>query len=252
MSIPVLPNFVRWSWAGLEARKKWADLIFLAGTAMDSVERLAVAEGLVPHVFQHVKAHDLTEETRRCLEHGLVLAPFDEWDPNKRPVEHRGYYYRCLIARTENYRPHLSIINSEGPACCQIAENTRSRDSVDSIYEQLCATTGKPGLASTLWRPMGLRLIPHQPCSYSCESSIQRAKDMIALAQKHNFGWATDAIQEVYTWPVKYTRIFGIGEVVTPVVKFYYRTNWTPTLETWGVTNPHAVAVPVTLFRSPK
>lgn len=249
MSIPVLPNFTRWSWAGLEARSKWADKFVSAARDMNTIERLAVAETVVPHVFQYVKTNDLTRETHRCLEYGLILSPFDEWDKDKRPITARGAYYRCLITRPDTFRPLLSVISSEGPTCCQIAESVRGEESVDSTYEQLCATTGKPGLASTLWRPMGLRLVPHQPCSYSCEASTQRAKDIIALAEKHGFGEATNTIQEVLSWPFKYTRLFGIAEVVAPVVKFYSRTNWTPTLDKYGAENPHAVAVPVTLYR---
>lgn len=252
MSIPVLPNFTRWAWAGLDARAKWADKFTAAAQNMDTIERLAVAEHVVPHVFQYVNIRNLIAETRRCLEYGLILAPFEELDKDKRPVTNSVTYYRCLIARPDRYSPHLSVVSSEGPACCQMAENARDAESVDSTYEQLRATTGRPGLASTLWRPMGLRLIPHQPCSYSCESSIRRAKDIILLAEKHGFKEATDTIQEVLSWQFKYTRLFGIAEVVTPVIKFYTRTNWTPTLETYGVANPHAVAVPVTLFRSPK
>jgi len=251
MSIPVLPNFVRWSWASVKAREAWAPKFANARHGMTVLERLAVAESVVPHVFQYVPARDLTTDAKRCLEYGLILVPLTEHDMDKRPTHQRPNFYHCLITRPDNYHPHLATLRTEGPVCCQIADSLRNNESVDATYEQLGATKGRPGLASTLWRPMGLRLIPHQPCSYSCESSIQRAKDIITLAEKHGFKDATDTIQEVLSWPFRYSRLFGITEVVTPVIRFYFRTDWTPTLEKYEVAD-EPKAIPMTLFRSPK
>ena len=248
MSIPVLPEFVRWTWKSLPIRETWAPKLAKARHEIRIIERLAVLEGVVPHIYHIVPVKELPNEAQTSLEYGLTLLPLEGLDKNKRPTKNHAEYYRCLITRPDSYSPILGLIKNIGPTCCQIAENARNEESVDSTYEQLRDTVGTPGLASTLWRPLGLRLVPHQPCSYSCEASIQLAKDIILLAEKKGFAETTDTIQEVLSWPFKYSRLFGIVEVVTPNIRLYSRSNWTPTKDTYEVAGPPKV-FPLTLHR---
>jgi hypothetical protein len=120
------------------------------------------------------------------------------------------------------------------PSCCQHAFiATWGAGHVDSTWEQWNATTRHQSIrqngAHTLLRWMGIRLVPHMPCAYDCAPSLTFADKFFNLGV--TLGYKDDMVlmQEVMNWPIAWSRLFGIAEIVTPAVKISTRTDWTPT-----------------------
>jgi SAM-dependent methyltransferase len=51
---------------------------------------------------------------------------------------------------------------------------------------------------------------------------------MFQVGARHGYLEEMRLIKEVLAWPVKWSRLFGIAEIITPAVKISTRTDWTP------------------------
>ena len=248
--VPILPDWTRWSWASTVEREWWLPLFSEATNAFMELERLSVAEGLRKAAWQFVNPTSLVTETAWAQRHGLLLVPVTTTqrglDSYASSGEAQGgvMTYRAVYVKPEHYNEVLPF-NENGrigellgyPACCRQAfDATWGQGQVDSTWEQHSAMSGKrPNLGSTLWRWMGLRLVPHMPCSYSCEASQAQAEAYLALGVKHGYAEQMQLIKEVLNWPLRWSRLFGIAELVSPAVKISTRSDWTPTKDSFSI-----------------
>ncbi|MGV1037701.1 MAG: methyltransferase [Candidatus Nanopelagicales bacterium] len=247
VNIPILPDFTRIAWRTPVA-KEWYDPLIRQFTASWlELERLSVAEGLRDAAWQFVMRHDLVSLTAWCAERDLVLIPVQETTQSQiysssavnTPTESANAY-RCVIVRREHYKEVLPFVGDEKigrwlgyPECCRKHfAQTWGSGQVDSTYEQMAATDWTDAtLSSTLWRWLGVRLVTHLPCSYSCYGSDKIARDFLTLGDKYGFVEDMALAKELLAMPVSLSRVFGINELSSPIAKIVTRTDWTPTME---------------------
>ena len=74
-----------------------------------------------------------------------------------------------------------------------------------------------------MWRWLGVRLIPHLPCNFKCEKSIDLAKKMLEIFRLGSYNMELEWLIEILSWPVRWTNNNGIAEINTPILKI--RTN---------------------------
>lgn len=248
MSNPILPDWTRWAWASAAEREWWAPLFSAASTSYQMIERLAVVEGVRDAAYQIVSTDNLVREGVWAREHGLLCIPLtqtaivknyssksDGSDPNG-PLD-----YRVLYVRPERYQDTIGLTDQDSdrlgallgyPICCREAfRKTWGQGQVDSTWEQTLdgrAPNG-PWAASTLMRWRGLRFVSHMPCQYQCTASAQIGQQMYDVGVKYGYREEMMLIREVLNWPVKWSRLFGIAELVTPGLKISTRSDWTPT-----------------------
>ncbi|MBI5905853.1 MAG: class I SAM-dependent methyltransferase [Deltaproteobacteria bacterium] len=89
-----------------------------------------------------------------------------------------------------------------------------------------------PPFANILWRWIGVRAVPHLPCKFDCPDSIRTGKDMLALGRKIGCGEEMDWIEEILNWPVEWSALHGVAEILTPVVKVSTTTDSTGAIHT--------------------
>jgi len=81
------------------------------------------------------------------------------------------------------------------------------------------AMTGTPRATASnvLGRWLGVRLVPHLPCSWDCAATARMAAQWARLwpGVDSCWPWAVEFVQ----WPVRYSSLHGIAIVTWPVVK---------------------------------
>jgi 2-polyprenyl-3-methyl-5-hydroxy-6-metoxy-1,4-benzoquinol methylase len=84
-----------------------------------------------------------------------------------------------------------------------------------------------PFQANILWRWMGVRAVPHLPCSFNCQLTIEFADRLMALGREIGYVAEVEWIEEILDWPVSWSALHGIAEIKTPVLKASTRTDAT-------------------------
>jgi hypothetical protein len=244
---PILPDWTRWSWASVAERQYWQPMFAQASQDFIYAEKYSVVAGLRDACWLPVKPEELVGQVDWARRHGIMLVPTHQIK------ECSGYgstaqqceagtpsVFRCLYIRPERYKETAQLSDDVladllgYPKCCQQHyADTWAKGQVDSTFEQFSHTT-IVGQCNTLLRWMGIRLVSHMPCSYDCAESEKMADTFLKFGAtqlgpsvKESFLLINDALH----WPVKWSRKFGIAEIVTPALKISARTDWTPTLD---------------------
>lgn len=252
-SKPVLPDFTRWQWAGLTERAWFAGLFHEASNAFEVMERYSVLAGIRKAAWQFIPLDKVQEMTEWAHRFGLMMVPTNgastggsySTTPTGGPLNS----LRVVFCRPSDYTAVLPWKGDDKigdflgfPPCCRQAfARTWGSGQVDSTWEQVAASSG--GDASTLFRWMGIRLVPHMPCRFNCPESVKLAKEFYNLGLKMGFRDEVEFITEVLGWPTHASRRFGIAELASPALKIVTRTDWTPDLQSFfrpgTYTEPH-------------
>ena len=72
---------------------------------------------------------------------------------------------------------------------------------------------------------MGLAPSFHFPCSANCDESIRNARNVWQLGREIRFAKAMDDLEAVLSWPMAWSSLHGIAEIVTPVFKATTQTD---------------------------
>lgn len=75
----------------------------------------------------------------------------------------------------------------------------------------------QPGI-NMLWRWHGVRTVSHLPCSFGCTASMALGRRALDVMQDR---WPEEAqwMLEILSWPVKWTALYGIAEITTPITR---------------------------------
>jgi len=252
---PILPDWTRHAYVSAAAREWYAPLFADYISAFHTLERLAVVEGIRQAAWQFISPAELVEQTAWAHEHGLLLIPAENsftgqsYSSGAPPAGTGTASYRCVLVKPHLYEHILPFRDNQKigrylgyPQCCRNAfDVTWGSGWVDTTLAQWELTDWtKPTLASTLWRFMGVRFVPHLPCSWSCVESNNLASQFIDLANKYGYGEQVRFAKELFAMPVKWSQVFGVAELVSPIVKVSTRSNWTPTMECAEKPGSHA------------
>jgi len=143
--------------------------------------------------------------------------------------------FKLAFARADNIQigQHLGF-----PECCQnFFEAVWVRQGmVDTTWPMAIGTAGAkeadrtlkikgPPEANILWRWMGVRAVPHLPCSFACEASVDFGKTLIGVGREAGYDQEMDWIETILSWPVEWSALHGIAEIKTPVLRVSSRTD---------------------------
>lgn len=252
-----LPDFTRTSWVGDVARQVWEPRLRRITQAWFAVEWLTVAGGHRRCAVTPASTQALPRLAAEWMRHDLTALPLELLGASATytstpapPVLGQPFTYRVVVGRSADLRAfkrawdqsdHAGIASLLGyPGCCyEFFRRVWIEDGlVDTTWPMAASTTGAgpsvrevevrgPFEANILWRWMGVRAVAHLPCRFDCERSagVARSFREAALAAGHGeeMGW----IEEILRWPVEWSALHGIAEILTPILKVATRTDAT-------------------------
>lgn len=245
-----LPDFTRYSWVSDKARSVWELRIQSILSSWTEIEWRSVAEGKRSCTLRMVSPEELITLAPQMARHGLSILPLSMQGVSPQPysnttIEYRAgepFTYHAVIGLPRDTAKFHEAYQSGVqdtigyllgyPDCCRnffqrvwveeqridttwsMATNTEEREQTDLT----CKVSGLPG-ANILLRWLGIRAVPHLPCSFSCMATVEQANHYMDLGRQLGYEAEMDWLEEMLAWPVEWSALHGIAEIKTPVVK---------------------------------
>jgi hypothetical protein len=86
-----------------------------------------------------------------------------------------------------------------------------------------------PVECNLLLRWVGVRLVPHLPCSFDCSRTATLGRFVARAAVESGLGRAVDWTREMLGWETSWSALNGLGLVTTPAFRFAFSTDAAPT-----------------------
>lgn len=237
----LLPDFCRRQWVGAEARSLWEPRVTAIGQHFAAAERASVGTGIRAAALQNVRPEQLPDLTQRAAKRGLIVTPLSS---QGRPEGYAAGTVQQTTAGPWDYRVALTTFGAAGPfieaweknddetigrllgypLCCRkFFSETWGAGSVDPTWAMADHDDGLEGCieANILLRWLGVRYVPHMPCGFRCQGTIElggKFRDAIPELER---GW----MDELLRMPMRWSSLYGIGEVVTPTVTLNFRSD---------------------------
>jgi hypothetical protein len=233
-------------WPSVEARNVWEPKVWAAASAWNELETLSVENGLRDSALFSMSPKDLVQASRAVVGRGLELTVVDETlltstyqsalaesgSPGLRVALHpRGlghaWHDAWLRGDDERIGEMLGF-----PRCCRdfflrVWKTERLRD---TTWPMIGGTTLSSGsnLSNILLRWIGVRLVPHLPCSFNCQESRRQAERFFQLGLANGLEAEMRAAKDLLSLPMTYSALHGIGLLETPQFRFSFSTDYTP------------------------
>jgi hypothetical protein len=253
----VLPDFTRLMWVSDRAREVWAPRLQRITRAWFEIEWRAVVAGVRRCAITSVSPDGFVTEAARWIDHGLAGLPLEiqgigatyantavAREPD-RPIA-----FRTVVGRLDDlqlFRAAWETSNESAlgqllgyPQCCTaFFKRVWVEDAmVDTTWPMALASAGLTNgtraitvsgspEANILWRWMGARAVPHLPCRFDCQATIELARRFLDVGREAGFGEEVNWLLEILGWPVEWSGLHGIAEVRTPILKVSTRTDAT-------------------------
>ena len=263
LSIKRLPfrmaDFTRYSWVSEDARAVWEKRIDQIVNAWSEIEWLAVSEGIRKCALRLIAPDLFVEFANNMAIHGLAAIPVSIQSAGTQPYYNtvsayqagKPFNYHIVIGRLEDaaqFKVAYEFNNQEEmgellgyPECCRrfFQKTWIDEQFIDTTWPMAFNTT-KPKIDSStievegpnetniLLRWLGVRTVPHLPCSFHCHSTVEKAKEFISLGRRNSYTIEMDWLTEMLSWPVEWSALHGIAEIKTPIVKILSCTDATP------------------------
>jgi len=255
-----LEDFTRMQWAP-QARNVWEPRFRQVSASWQDIEIDLVGAGFKAGALLVVPPERMAEVSRRASTHGLVAitlaqqgrGPSNYASSTSAYIEGAPFDYRvavCKAAVATMWLAAWQVSDDEEigvllgyPECCRrFFQNTWvAKGLIDTTWEQALSTatdpdadvitvTPDPACNVTL-RHLGLRWVSHLPCSFKCEATRAYVAEATQLI-RNNYFEQYRTLSEALQWPVKWTGLHGIVEIVTPVCRIISRTDATYTKNT--------------------
>lgn len=249
----LLPDFTRFVWVSNNAKNVWSPRLGRIAAMSAKAELLSVAEGIRPATIQIVRPEELPQFAQRVRRSGVTFSPVGcvgratSHYANTNAPATAGEPVDLVVAIA---RPqHLDRIvdaywasDSRAigeclgyPPCCVefFAKWWVAQGFVDTTWPMAVRTVGSTSLdidttgawqCNILWRWVAIRAVPHLPCSFTCAATVRLANDLLdCTAKEHSeeHVW----LKEVLSWPVEWSCLHGIAEVLNPIMKIVSRSD---------------------------
>ena len=221
------------------ARFLWEPRISSIGAHFAAAERASVEMGIRSAAIQTLSPEQLIYLSKQAAERGMVATPLIRQGRN-------GFGYSASSLAPEasgcwDYRVAVTTMGAAGAfveawqkgddetmgrllgypeCCCRFFAQTWGIGSVDPTWEM--ADHGAGAIeANILLRWLGVRYVPHLPCGFRCEGTVELGLKLRELMPQRERGW----MDELLSMPMLWSSLHGIGEVVTPIVTLNFRSD---------------------------
>jgi uncharacterized protein len=261
------PEFTRSVWVSDRAAAEWEDKIKRIAATWRRLEWRTVVKGVRKSALMLLSASEL-ESLRSALGQVNMGVSVLQILKHRHPSADDGIVFRVAVGTPKALksfrvawvkRNHDAIGELLGyPRCCRSAfESEYLRSGHQDSTWQAAGGCGKPDGEShalevkgppqvnALLAKIGVRLIPHVPCSFACEESLRLARRFQRVADTAEEEESIEMALEMLTWPMAWSAVNGIAEIKTPIMKVNYGTDRVPqrrSIQYLGERYPEAAA----------
>ena len=253
-----LPDFTRISWVNDHACEIWQPRLKQITGAWLEIEWRSIVAGVRRCALTVLSPESFVERAGIYAEAGLNAMPLEiqgltnfSYASTSTAVQPGQLFgFRVAVGKPEDVAAFKQAFDSADnikigqllgfPDCCQSFFESVWVDQsmVDTTWPMAAGTNGaEPGdrslsvtgpiEANILWRWMGVRAVPHLPCSFECQATVEFGKALMAVGRDAGFEQEMDWLEEILSWPAEWSALHGIAEVKTPVLKVSTRTDAT-------------------------
>jgi uncharacterized protein len=226
----------RVSWVGDIARDKWRERLERLPEAIEEITVHVARAAGEQCAVRLVPASSFHRLLKLAFEEGLAAAILP---PEALP---RGICTRASAAETGVFLAGApgTVANAQAawdsrdlpafqalldlPACCgsQCSDGNDSPAHPDAVYLPESIPV-HPLLA-----PLGISVLPVEPCRVDCPSALQAAEQWLDLAATHGYGVEAGWLRECFSWAISWSELHGVTEVKTPLFKMCFETGSHP------------------------
>lgn len=244
----VLRGFVRKAWASAAAERTWSSRFARVRAAVSRVEWMSVVRGLRPCALFQLCSHEIESCASLWAAEGLAWKRLSESSPRigawwlDADLPRSSVSCPVVVGREQensnfeqawNAGDHDRIGELLGyPPCCRsfFEEVALAQSCVDTVWAMSAQelhiqdrVSGRladgPVASNILLQSLGVRAIPHCPCSFRCRETARLAEDLngvaAAIGNEEEYGW----LACILSWPAEWSALHGIAEIRTPVLK---------------------------------
>lgn len=249
-----MPPYARIQFVSRPIKEKWEPIISRAVKAYATLERETVVHGLRSCTTTHIQPNYMDDGIRFLGEKGLVFVPMRKVGAysgfaHAHPpvVDGKPWSYYGVISRTiedamkfvkasDDPIDHDALGKLLGyPDCCREFFNREWKSGyIDPIWQEAQNCTPEvikdqtdttirlsaniPHEINSMLRYIGVRVIPHIPCSHDCKHSQKIAADWIALGRELSVD-GLEELLELLHMPLEWNCLKGQAIVSTPIFK---------------------------------
>jgi hypothetical protein len=239
-------------WADGAAQKRWSEALQIVIKRWREIEWRSIATGLRECGLMAVADAELPTFAEILATAGLDLVPLQRIAATgtyanrlTQPGENGVFF--CLVSRAGHASRFVRLWKAHShaamgrllgyPDCCiaffervwpEFSDTTwpMTRNTLGHCYDpaSLTCVVDGPWQTNVLLRWLGVRAVPHFPCSFSCEKTVKFANALAALCPGEGAGLC----EEILRWPVQWSALNGRVEIRTQQITIVTTTDITP------------------------
>jgi hypothetical protein len=213
-------------YASEAARREWQPIIGAAQEAWKVAELVSVSEGMRVSARVAVLPEELAVAHRDTVGVGLEFTPYCFDGQNYRVAVHQPGYAKIWHNATANEDNELIGQLLGYPACCRTQFQRVWVEQRAADQAPHCNAFVGPWESNILLRHLGVRLVPHLPCSGECVETLSQARAFFDAGYKAGANMA--AIERLLRLPVSYDAMNGVAIVDCGVFRFSHGTDYNP------------------------
>ena len=232
----MIPEFFRGPvWISEEARRAWEPRLKAASALWQVLERASVEHGLRRSCLLMVHSSELPAVSQWAAKIGKQVAVLgacrlsgsysagnaatgvDGFKVAVTPEQNVADWHR---AYQENDNELIGALLGFPKCCRDFFAETWGKGSRDGTMQMKSEEFEPLAVSNILLRWLGIRFVPHLPCSSFCRETDELAIEMAGLGDRLGFRTQVAEALEILNWPMTYTTLHGVCEVTTPVLKF--------------------------------
>ena len=255
----VLPDFTRLAWVSDPAREVWEPRLQRIIEAWMQIEWLSSAAGVRACGIVMATPEQFLKQAPIWAEHALSPMPLQMLGISRQSysattvavVPGEPFAFRFVLGSPSDVASFKRAWDAADqreigqllgyPSCCRdfFRNVWVEQNMVDTTWPMACntvaAVAGTPSIlelsgppeCNILWRWMGARAVPHLPCKFDCQATVELARRLTRVGRDNGFEQEMDWLLDVLSWPVEWSALHGIAEIRTPVLKVSTRTDAT-------------------------
>lgn len=254
----VLPDFTRVSWVSDSARNRWLARLQRVTNAWIEIEWLTIVKGVRSCSITMASPEQFLKRAPMWAKLGLSALPFDLQGPTNQYASSsvrtelgKQFSFRFVLGSPKHVAEFHEAWEAADdtaigkllgyPACCRrfFKQTWVDQGLVDTTWPMAVASrplgdgesrvleVSSPPQGNILWRWMGVRAVPHLPCSFCCQATVEFADQFLEVGRQHGFAEEMNHLLEILNWPVEWSALHGIAEIKTPILKVSTRTDAT-------------------------